>query len=118
MRGDKKLAENIDRLQLSGIAFSITPITLCELYRGAYGHHNADEKIRDVNAFIAHFKLLEFTALACHEFGKMYIMLETAGKMVSEFDLMIASLVKSHELILITRDRKDFEKTGVKMEVW
>ena len=118
LRGDKKLGDKIERLLAEGFEIFLTPITLCELYRGAYGHVNYKKKILEVNSFILNFEILEFDAASCEEFGKTYKELEKKGKLIGEFDLMIASIVKSKRLVIVTRDKKDFENTGVRIEVW
>src|SRR3989344_4356243 len=93
MRGDTALAIKIDEMTSSGVNFLITPITLCELYRGAFLHINPDKKLQEVESVIANFQSLDF-------------------------DLMIASLVKSNNLILVTRDKKHFKDFDIQVEVW
>ena len=117
LRGDKKLAGKFSEVITSGAEVFITPITLCELYRGAYGYFDPQKKLEEVNYVISNFELLEFDSNSCGEFGKIHSKLEKSGKLIAEFDLIIASIVKAHDLILVTRD-KDFENTGVKLEVW
>lgn len=117
LRGDKNLGLKIENMSLSGKLFFITPITLCELYLGAYGHINPNEKIAEVESFISNFDFLNFNKESCKEFGKLNSKLRKKGKTASDFDLMIAAIVKSNNLILITRDR-DFEEIDIKVEVW
>lgn len=117
LRGDSSLKSKVDKMQEMFDIF-ITNISLCELYRGAYGHFSQEKKIRILEEFISNFGLLTLDKGSCEEFGRTYIELEKSGKLVGDFDLMIASIVKSKNLILITRDKKDFENTGVKVEFW
>lgn len=118
LRGDKVLGNKVDNLMAQGTEFSITPITLCELYRGAYAHVNKDDKLTEINTFIINFSLLDFDSDSCDNFGKLYLALKKLGKLVGEFDLIIASITMANDLILITRNKKDFENIGVKLEVW
>ena len=117
LRGDKILGAKIDDFISTGLNVFVTPITLSELYRGAYGHVNSDKKIYEVKSFVSSFDFLDFDEKSCEEFGKMYFKLKKSGKIISDFDLMIAAIVKSKNLILITRD-KDFDKTGIKVKVF
>lgn len=118
IRGDQVLGDKIDNLMGEGIIFYITPITLCELYRGAYGHAQKENKLAEINSFITNFGLLDLDSISCDYFGKTYSILKKSGKMTGEFDLIIASITLANDLILITRNKKDFEHTGVKLEVW
>jgi len=118
LRGDKVLGSKVNNLMDQGTEFFITPITLCELYRGAHAHIHRDSKLAEINSFIINFTLLDFGVASCDNFGKIYFNLKKLGKPVGEFDLIIASIVKSYDLTLITRNKKDFENTGAKLEVW
>jgi|SRR3989344_902018 len=118
MRGDTALAIKIDEMTSSGVNFLITPITLCELYRGAFLHINPDKKLQEVESVIANFQSLDFDNLSCKIFGEVYSKLKKSGKIISDFDLMIASLVKSNNLILVTRDKKHFKDFDIQVEVW
>ena len=118
IRGDEELTKKIQNLLDKGINFFITAVSLCELYKGAYGHAKPDEKIRVLEDFISNFELLSLNKESSQEFGKSYKLLEKAGSITKEFDLMIASIVKVNNLILVTRDKKHFEGLGIKVEVW
>lgn len=115
LRGDKGILTKIEWLVKADIF--ITTITLCELYKGAYGHINSEKKIEEVKSFVSNFDLLGLDEKSCEEFGKLQSELRKKGKAISEFDLIIAAIVKSNNLTLITRDR-DFGKIGIKAEVW
>ena len=115
-RGDEDLKSRLEGLK--DLEIFITPITLCELYKGAYLFHDATEKVKAVDDFLSLFKVLDFDENCCKEFGKEYSRLKKLGKMTSEFDLMIASIAKTNDLILITRNKKDFDNINLKTEVW
>ncbi|MEK6844580.1 MAG: type II toxin-antitoxin system VapC family toxin [Nanoarchaeota archaeon] len=118
LRGDRLLAEKVDNTFEKGFDIFITPISLCELYRGAYGHQNSAKKVEELNAFIFNLRIIGFDIESCKEFGKEYSRLNKIGKQTKEFDLLIACIVKVNELILVTRDKKDFENIDVNIEVW
>ena len=111
-QGDKGLKTKFENLN-PFIKLFITPITLCELYKGPRPLTLVDNFIESSD-----IKLLNFNVVACKTFGEDYIRLKKKGKLTREADLMIASIAKVNNLILITRDKKHFENTGVKIEVW
>lgn len=117
LRGDELVIKKLKSLILTGNVF-ITPITLCELYQGAYSHSNSERKVFHVGILASGFDILDFDEEPCKEFGRIYAKLKKKGNPIPEFDLMIASIVKVNDLTLVTRDKKHFENTGVEVEVW
>ncbi len=117
LRGNDELIKEMNEFILGNDIF-ITPVTLCELYRGAYGHKERDKKVADVNILASGFNLLDFDVESCKVFGEIYFEFKKKGEPVPEFDLMIASIVKSKGLTFITRDKKHFKGMGIKVLEW
>ena len=118
LRGEGELLQRVQYLFNAGTKFYISSISLCELYRGAYGHAKAKEKVTQLNHLLSYFKILDIDILACHHYGQIFNFLRKSGKTVSQFDLLIAVSVKANDLILVTRDKKDFENMGIRIEMW
>lgn len=114
-RGDEELKNKIMDLG-SGNIF-ITTITLCELFKGAYIYHSPEDKIKDVDNFVDSFKVVGLDKKSCKEFGKIYLKLKKEGKLINDFDIIIAAITKINNLTLITRD-KHFENIDVKVRFW
>ena len=116
-RDDKKLAKKISGIDPDDIFF--TDITLCELFRGAYKSQKKEESLKLVYDFMNNFKLLGLTKDSCEIFGKDFAELGKVGKPTQELDLIISSIAKENDLILVTRNKKDFENiSGLKIETW
>ncbi|MFA5174355.1 MAG: type II toxin-antitoxin system VapC family toxin [Candidatus Pacearchaeota archaeon] len=115
LRGDK---ETISKFNNVSNEVFITPLTLCELFRGAYLSSDSEIKVRLIKEFTDTFTLLEFNENICIEYGKEYAKLSKIGKITENIDLMIACFAKMNNLILVTRNKKHFENTGIKIEVW
>ena len=115
-RGDESLRKILSTLSKEEIY--ITPITLCELFKGAYLSSNVEYDLQLINKFIDRTNVLNFTSDACHEFGKEFAKLQKSGKTTEELDLMIACIAKVHGLTVVTRNKKHFENIGVDIEVW
>ena len=118
LRGDASLKSKCFALKEEGAELFITPVTLCELYRGAYLSDRVEDNLSEIHAFILSFSLLEFSDDACSIFGKEYARLQRLGNIPPEFDLIIASIAKANDLVLITRDKKDFENIDIKIKEW
>jgi len=114
-RGEKEVISKISYLDNSEIF--ITPVTLCELFKGINLSSKKDKEIEEIRGLINFFRVLDFNLDIAEEFGRQYVRLSKAGKMIPEFDILIASFVKVNNLTLITKD-KHFENLGVRAEVW
>ncbi len=115
-RGDKEISSKF--LQLNPNETFITPITLCELYKGAFLSSRPEKNLQEIEVFLSSVNLLDFSKEACEFFGREFVRLEKLGKMTRQFDLIIASIAKTNDLILITRNKKDFENIRVKLQPW
>ena len=102
-RGDEKLKDKINDIRGSENIF-ISSITLCELYKGAFSFFKPEEKIKDIDNL-------------CKEYGKIHSGLKKRGNLFNDFDLIIAAIVKSNDLTLITRDNH-FNNIDINMEIW
>lgn len=116
-RNDSSVVKKINNILEDNELF-ITPITLCELYKGAYRSSNSGYELSWIADFVSSLNILNFNNESCNFFGDKFVKLQKEGKSVDDFDLMIASISKVNDATVITRNKKDFENTGVKLEVW
>lgn len=117
LRGDNFIIGKVKELTEIGDIY-ITPITLCELFKGIYLSSKSKQELEILDSFISSVFLLDFDKESCKEFGKEHAILKKIGKVTNEFDLMIACIAKKNNLILVTQDKKHFKDMGVKVEVW
>jgi len=117
-KGDKKLKEKIIEIKQTGINFFITTINLLELYKGLYLFKDLEIEKLKIERFIETVKIIEIDRFVCEIFGREFSRLKKEGKITEEKDLIIASIAKANNLILITRNKKHFENIDIKIEVW
>ncbi len=117
LRGNKSIIEKIQNISLYN-NLSITCISLCELFKGAFLSSKSEKELSIIYYFLDSVRVLGLDIDSCKSFGKEYARLSKIGKQTKEFDLMIACIAKTNELVLITRDKKDFNDIDVKIEVW
>ena len=116
-RGDKELAKKISGVDPDDI--SLTEITLCELFKGAYKSKQKERSLELVHDFANNYKVLGLTLNSCEIFGKDFSILERMGKQTQEFDLLTSCIAKENDLVLVTRNEKHFENIpDLKFEVW
>lgn len=117
-RGNEEIKSKLESLKIDQKGIFVTPISLFELYKGAYLSSKVNEALRLITEFIKTVEILNIDEFACEEFGKEYARLKGVGKIPNETDLMIAAIVKANDLVLITKDKKDFENIDIETESW
>ena len=117
LKGNKIIIEKVNIARQQGEIF-ITYISLCELYKGIYLSNKIETELEELDEFLEAISVVGLDKESCESFGKDFVKLQKSGKMTNEFDLMIASIVKANNLILITRDKKHFDNLGVKVNGW
>ena len=107
----------IKRLNISDIC--ISSVTLAEL---EYGVQKSERKAQNSLAlaeFLSPVEIMAFDEKAAIEFGKIRAALERKGKLIGEYDLMIAAHALSLGLILVTNNIKEFTRVPhIRIENW
>ncbi len=102
---------------VSGAGISI--ITLGELIYGAYKSDNPERSLQKLENSLKILKLeiinLSFEIVS--EFSRIKAELEKLGKRLEDFDLLIAATAKVNSFILVTGNKKHFERIpGLKLD--
>ena len=109
-----KVTQKLKELKSAGIVLSI--ISLAELYEGVYYSKDPATSQRLLTTFLIAFPILGVDEEICKIFGKERGRLRRAGRIISDFDLLIASTCLRHNLILLTNNRRHYEVVeGLKM---
>lgn len=101
LRGEQTVERHLDTTeQRMAVAYPI----VCELYKGVYKSEDPERGEETVAELLDSLEILDADRKAGRTFGK----LKQTYPDKSEFDLMIASIVASADVTLLTRD-SDFE---------
>ncbi|OGK15889.1 hypothetical protein A2690_04515 [Candidatus Roizmanbacteria bacterium RIFCSPHIGHO2_01_FULL_39_12b] len=94
----------------SGCAISI--ITLGELYYGTYKSNRPQETLKAVIKLIedSGISIVYLDETIMKIYGETKAELETKGERVDDFDLMIGATALVNDYVLITRNKKHFER--------
>lgn len=88
----------------------VSVITLGELYEGAYGNPQPDVHIAIFQDFLTLFTVLPLSDETMRSFGRLRAMLRQQGTLIPDFDLLIAATALEHNLVLLSRNLRHFER--------
>ena len=115
-KGQFNLQEKIKSLGFE--KFAISEITLAELIYGAEKSQRKARNIKVVENFSEKITILPiFDSIRIY--GTEKARLKTKGKIISDLDLFIGATAIANDLILVTRNIKEFERLeNIKIENW
>jgi tRNA(fMet)-specific endonuclease VapC len=116
----KKPVQVMKRLQNTDISeICISVITLSEL---EYGVAKSADKIQNRMAlaeFLAPLEVVSFNENAAAKYGEIRAFLETRGKPIGAYDMMIAAHALSLDLTVVTNNVREFNRIpGLQIENW
>lgn len=94
-----------------------TAVTVAECYRGAYGSKNRAKALNNVRGLLDRFSILNLD----YESGKIWgeLVQSLKSNTIGDRDLFIASIAISNKQILVTKNKKHFERVpGLRVEDW
>ena len=98
---------------------ALSDIVKAELYHGANKSARPEINIPKIVAFFSPFVSLPFDSTAAAIFGRIRRELESVGKPIGPYDLLIASTTIVNNLILVTHNTREFSRiNGLKLEDW
>ncbi len=97
----------------------ISSITLGELIFGAEYSSQVERNLKDIEVFISMVEVLDFDDKAAWHFGRIRAELYKKGQPIGPYDMMIAGHARANGLILVTNNRREFERVeGLLIENW
>ncbi len=109
------VTSRLRELQPRGLALSI--ISVAELWEGVCFSKDPERSQSILEEFLAGVVVLRIDEEICKRFGKLRGLLRQQGRLVGEFDLLIAASALRHDLSLLTHNRRHFENVeGLRLE--
>jgi tRNA(fMet)-specific endonuclease VapC len=112
------LEQRIDAGLRTGDRFGICLPVLCEYRAGIRLSRRYRQNLARLQRALALFRLWPVDEQTAVEFAELFQELRSAGRMLSQFDLLIAAVARQHKLILLTADQDFRAVTRVKTENW
>ena len=107
LRGEERVIKKLLSLKGEGLAMSV--ISLAELYQGVYRSSDPASNEKVLKDSLSGVSILGINEEICRTFGQEKERLRKSGKLIGDFDLLIASTCLHHELTLLTDNIKHFE---------
>ena len=97
----------------------ISAVTMMELIFGAEKSLDPDRNLAVVEGFAARLEVLSYDLDAAAHTGQVRAELKRAGAPIGPYDQMIAGHARSRGLILVTNNRREFDRvSGLRVEDW
>jgi tRNA(fMet)-specific endonuclease VapC len=117
LNGNEILKKKISEIGV--FSLSISNATLAELYFGAYNSQNVDANIKRIKAFKKNLLVYSDSDISAEAFGRFKSKLKAQGKIIEDFDILIASIAYANECILVTNNPSHFKRMDeLKIENW
>lgn len=103
----KKVNRKLKELKPQGLGLSI--ISLAELYEGVYFSRDPQKSEDILLTFLTGVQLIGIDEDICKVFARERGRLRKQGKIIGDFDLLIASTCLHYNFSVLTNNRKHFE---------
>ena len=97
----------------------ICDVVKFELYYGAYSGSRTSENLENLRKFFGDFVSFPFDGDAATICGRVRAQLKALGTPIGSYDLQIAAIALTHNLILVTHNTREFRRVeGLQWEDW
>ena len=97
----------------------LSTVTLGELVYGAEKSTQVERNLAVIEGLAARMEVCPFDARAAMHFGQIRAELARSGQAIGPFDTMIAGHARALGLILVSNNRKEFERVpGLRLQNW
>jgi tRNA(fMet)-specific endonuclease VapC len=115
-KGQFGLSKKIEKIGFEN--FAISEITLAELYYGAEKSQYKEQNLKVIEDFVDKITIIPILN-SIRIYGKEKARLKTKGKIISDLDLFIGATSIVNEMIMVTRNTREFERfEGIRLENW
>ena len=119
LREDKTAVSLLYNLETESLPLTTTPVQAMELFRGAYKSTESQDNIQRITNLLNTLEILPIDLRVADRYAQIQIALQRAGKIIGDFDLIIAAVVLNHGGLLVTRNTRHFEQiAGLALKSW
>jgi len=117
LRQNIKIIDKI--MSVSADELAISCFNLAELLFGAYNSDYVDKNLKRVRYIENTIEVIAFDKKAIDNFALIKTELKKQNNLIDDFDILIAAVALSNDMILVTNNVKHFERIpGLTIENW
>lgn len=117
LKGVNGIDKKLSALDIENIF--VSSITIAELLYGAYNSSKIDNNLEKVKEFDASINSFELDRQCLEVYAQIKAKLKSEGKIIDDFDILIASTAIVNNCVLVTNNVKHFERIdGLSIENW
>lgn len=118
LRGDKAAERVIEEIEKEERILRTTAITAYELLKGASISSKPEQNTLTVKHLLSNMRAYPLSDDACEEASKIYKALQMTGRMIGEFDILIAGIVVYNNDTLVSRDEHFQLVKNLDLKTW
>ena len=108
LHGVLRVTSRPEQLMREGVGLGT--VSMAELYQGVFFSTDPQGNERALREILAGIDIMPLDDEVCRIFGRERGRLRAAGTPIGDFDLLIGSTALSHDLTLLTNNRRHFER--------
>lgn len=117
LKGDETVRNVLQQHIHDSIKISV--ITLMELYYGSYRSQKVESNLAKIKTLESALEILPVNQELVEIFGMLKSKPQKTGKLMDDFDLILASTALAQNLTLVTNNEKHFKRIdGLSVENW
>ncbi|HLD05412.1 MAG TPA: type II toxin-antitoxin system VapC family toxin [Candidatus Nanoarchaeia archaeon] len=118
-RKNQDALRKIKELEKRNDSLATTVFSEAELFEGVYGSNDREKTWAEVLTLLQDIPRIPFEDTAPQIAARIFYELKKRGAMIGTVDVFIASIVLAGNDVLITRNKKHFDKIpGLQIEEW
>ena len=119
LRHDERALSKLEEYTITQTRLTTTPITACELFKGAYKSTKREKELQKVKHILSLLEVLNFSIEASERYGRLMASEGLKGSPIGDLDAMIAGIALTHGESVVTTNLKHFERVeGLQVETW
>ena len=116
-RGNESIKARIENLREDD-SIGLSWLSVYEFFKGIFASGKLEEE-GFLSALVNSSILMDETYESSRIGGEIYASLKKSGALINDADILIASIVKNHDAVLVTNNENHFKRIpGLKIENW
>jgi tRNA(fMet)-specific endonuclease VapC len=117
LNGIAAISHRLEELREQGFALNLSAVSVAELWEGVYFSRDPERSQSFLEDFLSGVTTLGIDDEICKRFARLRGYLRRQGKLIGDFDLLIAASALAHNMTLLTNNKRHVENVeGLRIE--